>query len=280
MAGRGRNKSEDDLPKAKISWQNIKKSFRLFKYVSKSKGLFALGLFFLLGTALVGLAFPVVAGSMFGYFGENKMSADMLKVEITNSGLILLVLLVGQGLISFARVYTFSLITERILKGLRKDIFTKLVRMPMSFYSKNQVADLSSRISTDVNVISEAFTVNVAEVVRQTIVGVGGLIILIHVSGWEIAKWFLIVIPPIAVLAMIYGRSIRKYSKAFQAKIAESNVIVSEALTGITSVKSYVNENFEINKYDRITSDIKKFGVKYGIMRGGFFAFIITCVFG
>jgi ABC-type multidrug transport system fused ATPase/permease subunit len=280
MAGRGGPQSKSDLPKAKLNAANIKKSFRLFKYISQSKGLFVLGLIFLLGTALVGLAFPVVAGSMFGYFGENKMQPEALKIQIANSGIVLLCLLVGQGIVSFARVYTFSIITERILKGLRKDIFTKLVQMPMSFYSKNQVAELGSRISTDVNVISEAFTVNVAEVVRQTIVGIGGLIILVNVSGWEISKWFLMIIPPIAVIAMVYGRSIRKYSKAFQKKIAESNVIVSEALTGITSVKSYVNEKFEINKYDQITSEIKRLGIKYGVMRGGFFAFIITCVFG
>jgi len=280
MAGRGRNNSKDDLPKAKLSVANFKKSFRLFKYLNKSKGVFFVGFIFLLGTALVGLAFPVVAGSMFGYFGENKMSPDVLKVKITNSGILLLVLLLVQGFISFGRVYTFAMVTEKLLKGLRKDIFTKLVQMPMSFYSRNQVAELGSRISTDVNVISEAFTVNIAEVVRQFIVGVGGLIILISLSEWQVYKWFIIIIPPIAVLAMLYGRSIRKYSKLFQSKIAQSNVIVSEALTGITSVKSYVNENFEINKYDKITSEIKKLGVKYGIMRGGFFAFVITCVFG
>lgn len=281
MAGRGsRNQSKDDLPKAKLNLQNIRKSFRLFKYISRNKGLFVLGLIFLLGTALVGLYFPVVAGKMFGFFGVTNVPAEVLKADITNAGLTLLILLLVQGLISFGRVYTFSLITERILKGLRTDIFSKLVQMPMSFFSRHQVADLSSRISTDVNVISEAFTVNIAEVVRQTIVGVGGLIILIMLTEWEIAKWFLIIIPPIAVLAMIYGRRIRKYSKAFQTKISESNVIVSEALTGITSVKSFVNEQYEINKYDNITTDIKKFGIKYGVMRGGFFAFVITCVFG
>lgn len=280
MAGRGRNQAKDDLPKAKLTLKNIRKSFRLFKYLGHNKWLFVLGLIFLLGTALVGLAFPVVAGSMFGFFGETNMAADVLKVKITNAGLTLLVLLVGQSLISFGRVYTFSMMTERILKGLRRDIFSKLVQMPMSFFSKNQVADLSSRISTDVNVISEAFTVNIAELIRQMIVGFGGLIILINLAGWEITKWFLIIIPPIAVLAMLYGRRIRKYSKMFQGKISESNVIVSEALTGITSVKSFVNEQYEINRYDKITSEIKRLGIRYGVLRGGFFAFVITCVFG
>jgi len=282
MAGRGRGKGSatDDLPKAKFSRANFKKSFRLFKYVTDNKWLFFAGLIFLLGTAGVGLLFPVVAGKMFGFFGETQTPVQQLRIEITNAGLSLLILLVAQGFFSFGRVYMFSRITEKILKGLRLDLFGKLVQMPMSFYSKNKVAELSSRVSGDINVISEAFTVNIAEVVRQVIVGGGGLIVLMTITSWDIAKWFLIVIPPIAIITMLYGRKIRKYSKSYQAKIAESNVIVLEALTGIASVKSFVNEKFEINRYERITNEIKKFGIKYGVMRGGFFAFIVTCVFG
>ena len=68
----------------------------------------------------------------------------------------LLILLVIQGVVSFGRVYTFSIVTENILKGLRTDTFNKLVQMPMGFFSKNQVAELSSRMAADINVISEA----------------------------------------------------------------------------------------------------------------------------
>ena len=142
------------------------------------------------------------------------------------------------------------------------------------------MADLSSRLSTDINVISEAFTVNIAEVIRQTIVGVGGVILLVYFTGWDVAKWFLVIIPPITVVAILYGKKIRGYSKALQDKISESSVIVSEALTGITSVKAFTNEHIEIGKYDSVTNDIRKFGIKYGIMRGAFFAFIIMCIFG
>jgi ABC-type multidrug transport system fused ATPase/permease subunit len=152
--------------------------------------------------------------------------------------------------------------------------------MPMSFFSKNQVADLSSRLSTDINVISEAFTVNIAEVIRQTIVGVGGVILLVYFTGWDVAKWFLVIIPPITVVAILYGKKIRGYSKSLQDKISESSVIVSEALTGITSVKAFTNEHLEIGKYHKVTNDIRKYGIKYGIMRGAFFAFIIMCIFG
>ncbi len=275
-----KHKPQDDIPKAKLSSENFKKSFRLFKYLGKSKWLFTLGMFFVAGTAIVGLYFPIMAGKMFGYLGQTNMAPNLFKDAVTGTGFELFILLIIQGLVSFGRVYTFSIVTENILKGLRSDIFNKMVQMPMSFFSKNQVADLSSRVATDVNVISEAFTVNIAEVIRQTIVGLGGLILLVNYTGWDVAKWFLAIIPPITLIAILYGRKIRGYSKQLQDKIAESSIIVSEALTGITSVKAFTNETLEINKYNKVISEIRKFGIKYGIMRGAFFAFIITCVFG
>jgi len=280
MAKGVKHKAKDDIPKARLSRENFQKSFRLIKYLGKSKWIFFLGMLFILATAIVGLYFPIMAGKMFGYLGQTSMASNLFRDSVKGTGLELLVLLLIQGAVSFGRVFTFSVVTENILKGLRKDTFSKLVQLPMSFFSKNQVADLSSRIATDVNVISEAFTTNIAEVIRQSIVGIGGLVLLVNYTGWDVAKWFLAIIPPITIIAILYGRKIRKYSKAFQDKIAESSVIVSEALTGITSVKAFTNEYLEINKYDVVTNEIRKYGIKYGIMRGAFFAFIITCIFG
>lgn len=276
----GLSTDTEDVPKAKFSKANFKKSFRLFRYLGTSKWLFVLGMLFIGGTAAVGLYFPVAAGKMFGYLGSTGMKAEEFGNIVSGTGLELLILLVVQGLVSFGRVYTFSIVTENILKGLRLDTFSKLVQMPMTYFSKNQVADLSSRVATDINVISEAFTVSIAEVIRQSIVGAGGLCLLVYFTSWDVAKWFIVIIPPITLIAIIYGKKIRGYSKALQDKISESSIIVSEALTGITSVKAFTNERLEIDKYDRVTSEIRKFGVKYGIMRGAFFAFIIMCVFG
>jgi ABC-type multidrug transport system fused ATPase/permease subunit len=128
--------------------------------------------------------------------------------------------------------------------------------------------------------ISEAFTINIAELIRQTIVGIGGLCALVYFTNWQIAIWFIVIIPPITVLAILFGKKIRGYSKSFQEKIAESNVIIGEALTGISNVKTFTNEKFEINRYQEKTNQIREFGIKYGIFRGSFFAFIITVIFG
>ncbi len=269
-----------ELPKAKLNAENFRKSFKLFHYLGNQKWKFVLGLVCLGCSAGVGLYFPMVAGKLLGIFGDDSTPKDVLKNHLQEIGLTLLVLLIAQGILSFGRVFMFSLVTESILKGLRTDAFSKMVQMPMSFFSKNQTAELSSRIATDVNVIQEAFTINIAEVIRQSIVGIGGFVLIIINVKWTIAKWFVYIIPPIIIVAIVYSRRIRKYSKNLQDKIAQSNVIVNEALVGISSVKSFTNEFFEISRYTKNTEEIRKFGIRFGMLRGVFFTFVMTVIFG
>jgi ABC-type multidrug transport system fused ATPase/permease subunit len=274
------NSDLDELPKAKLSWTNLKKSFRLFGYLNKQKWKFLLGMLFLVASAAIGLIFPLKAGSLFGFLSDTKMETVQKYSQLESLGVTLLVILVLQAFISFGRVFFFSQVTESILQGLRNDTFKRIIQMPMGFFSKNQVAELSSRMATDVNVISEAFTVNIAEIIRQSIVGIGGLVLMIIKIDWAIARWFIFIIPPLTLVSIVFAKRIRKYSKSFQDKIAEANVIVGESLTGITNVKTFTNEAYELNKFTEKTADIKKFGIKYGIFRGAFFAFVISFVFG
>ncbi len=271
---------KEDLPKVKLSWKNIKKSFRLFVYIRKQKWKFLAGMFFLVGTAAVGLLFPLQSGALFGFFGDNSLPEDQLKTKLYELGFFLLIILLIQGLFSFGRVYFFTQVTENLLKGLRNEAYQRIIQKPMGFFSKNQVAELSSRLATDINVISEAFTVNIAELIRQSIVGVGGLILMILYIDWSIAKWFIFIIPPLTLVSILFAKRIRTYSKFFQDKIAEANVIVGESLTGISNVKTFTNEAYEILRYGNKTEEIRSVGIKYGIFRGSFFAFVITCVFG
>jgi ABC-type multidrug transport system fused ATPase/permease subunit len=272
--------SKDELPKAKLTLKNLKRSFRLIGYLGKHKWKFVLGMVFLILSAGVGLIFPLKSGQLLGYIGETSKPVDQIRGELIDVGVFLIIILLAQAAFSFGRVYLFAQVTENILKALRKDTFKQIIQMPMSFFSKNQVAELSSRIATDINVISEAFTVNIAELIRQTIVGVGGLTLIIIKTDWVIAKWFIFIIPPLTIIAIFFSRKIRKFSKGYQDKIAASNVVVGEAFTGITNVKTFTNEQYEINKYDKITDEVREFGLKFGILRGTFFSFVMVFVFG
>ncbi len=282
MAKRHENKESEELPKAKLSKENLKKSTRLFAYAKDQKWNFILGGLCLLGTASVGLIFPLIGGELIGFFGKLKDAKDMevLKGQLFTTGMWLFGILLVQSVFSFGRVYFFGLFTEKILQGIRNAAQERLVKMPMSFFAKSQVGELTSRVGTDVNVISEGFTVTLAELVRQSVIGIGGIILMIKFTKWEIAMWFFILIPPLTVIAIVFAKKIRKYSKDLQDKISETNVLLTNSLTGIANVKTFTNEQYEIQRFKNKTEEVKKFGIKYGMFRGAFFAFVIAFVMG
>lgn len=278
-------KDTDNLPKAKLNKENLKQSLRLFKYVGEHKWKFALGMLFLAGTAATALIFPRLMGNLMGVIGGGgsgsgkTVSKDELLDFANSTGLKLLLLFALQAICSFFRVVTFTNVTENMLRSMRQAAYKKLIQMPMFFYSSRHVAELNSRMASDISQISDAFTTNIAEFLRQFIIIVGGIIIICFMSG-KMALIMLATIPLVAVMTLFFARYIRKLAKEVQDKIAESNVIVGESLQGISNVKSFTNESYEIKRYNNKVFEIMKLAIRGGIARGSFFSFIIFCLFG
>ena len=92
---------KSDLPKAKLSIANLKKSMRLFSYLGKHRWKFGLGLVFLGASAGVGLIFPLKSGEMLGLIGESVKTQSEIRTELTEVGLALLGILLAQAIFSF-----------------------------------------------------------------------------------------------------------------------------------------------------------------------------------
>jgi ABC-type multidrug transport system fused ATPase/permease subunit len=88
------------------------------------------------------------------------------------------------------------------------------------------------------------------------------------------------VIPVVAILAVVFGRFIRKLSRQTQDATAQSTGIIEEALQGIQNVKAFTNEAFELHRFAKANTEIKKLAVKGAVWRGLFASFIILCLFG
>ena len=103
---------------------------------------------------------------------------------------------------------------------------------------------------------------------------------MLAVTSFKLTLFMLAIIPGVMLLAVFFGRFIRKFSKQVQAEVAKSNTIVEETLQGIQIVKTYTNEFFEIGRYQTRTKEIATIGMKSGKYRGAFSAFMILGLFG
>lgn len=264
---------ENDLPKAKLDSNSLQKALRIFKYAKNHKWKFFLGLIFLLLTSATALAFPKLMGMLVDCV-TNKDLDKANEIAIALMGILTL-----QAVFSFFRISLFVNFTENSLSNIRFALYENLVKLPMGFYSQKRVGELNSRISADISQLQDTFTTTIAEFLRQFILIIGGFVILGSISP-KLTLMMLAIVPVVAVAAVIFGRFIRKYGKKTQDKVAESQVIVEETLQGISNVKAFANEWYEIQRYKNKIKEIVQIAIKGGQYRGYFASFIILCLFG
>ncbi|MDI1303510.1 MAG: ABC transporter transmembrane domain-containing protein [bacterium] len=264
---------ENDLPKSKITASSLNKATIIFKYAGNHRWKFYVGLVFLLFTGATALAFPKLMGMLIDCV-KNKDNSQANTIALG-----LLVILFFQSIFSFFRLSLFVNFTEHTLANLRLALYSNLVKLPMSFFSQKRVGELNSRISSDITQIQDTLTSTIAEFLRQFILIIGGVLLLANESI-KLTLLMLSVVPLVAVAAVIFGRFIRKYSKNVQDKVAESQVIVEETMQGITIVKAFANEWYEIARYNGKIKEVVKIAIKGGKYRGYFASFIIFCLFG
>ena len=272
------NPADVDLPKAKISRDSLQKFSKLLAYLKPYRLKFSAALVFLILTSLTGLAFPKFLGALLDA-AKGDVSHGLLPSNLNQIGLIAFGVLFFQAIVSFFRVMWFVQIAEYTLADIRRDTYFKLITLPMNFFSNRRVGELNSRISADLSQIQDTLTTTLAEMLRQTILMIGGIVMMAIVSA-KLALILLLVLPVVVPSAVLFGRFIRKLSRQAQDELASSNTIVEETLQGIANVKAFVNEAFEAGRYDKKIRQVANLSIKGAKYRGLFASFIVFCLFG
>lgn len=273
--------------KIKLTKESIAKAKNIFQYLKPYQSTFILGWVFLLFSSTIGLVFPFLMGQLLGGINQapeitTTPSKAISLIDLGNVNVVAFALFVTFGLqaiFSYFRVILFTNVTENTLRDLRYDAFSRLIYMPMDFFNQSKVGELTSRIAADITQIQETLRTTIAEFFRQAVIVIGSIIFLAFLS-WKLALIMLATVPVMALIAVFFGRFIRKLSKKAQDEAADSNVILEESLTGISNVKSFTNEALALLKYKVSIDEIRKLNVKAGVWRGLFISFIIFCLFG
>ncbi|MFT6246805.1 MAG: ABC-type multidrug transport system fused ATPase/permease subunit [Salibacteraceae bacterium] len=270
--------------RVKLSKDSIKKAKKIFSYMRPYRGTFVLGWFFLVVSSVIGLAFPLLMGQLLGGESEDPSSLtkalENVSIDSVNSIALALFIVFGiQAVAGFFRIILFTNVTENTLRDVRTDAFKRLVHMPMDFFNKNKVGELTSRISSDITKVQDTLRTTIAEFFRQFVIILGGVAFLAYIS-WRLALIMLATLPIIAISAVFFGRFVKRLSKEAQTESANSNAVLEESLMGISNVKSFTNEFFMLGKYTKLATNIKNLNVKAGLWRGAFASFIILFLMG
>ncbi|XP_059981593.1 ATP-binding cassette sub-family B member 10, mitochondrial isoform X2 [Lagenorhynchus albirostris] len=168
------------------------------------------------------------------------------------------------------RVYLMQTSGQRIVNRLRASLFSSVLRQEVAFFDKTRTGELINRLSSDAALLGRSVTENLSDGLRagaQASIGVG---MMFFVSP-NLATFVLSVVPPISILAVLYGRYLRKLTKVTQDSLAQATQLAEERIGNIRTVRAFGKEMTEIEKYTSKVDHVMQLARKEAFARAGFF---------
>jgi subfamily B ATP-binding cassette protein MsbA len=227
----------------------------------------------LIASALIGLAFPMVVRYLLdaAFVERNREMLDRIAI-----GLVLLFSV--QAVLNYGQTYWLSAVGERVVAGLRVELFSKLLEMPPGFFADRRTGELTSRLTTDIGLLQGVLSHQIAEFSRQALALVGGVVLLTLMQP-RLTLTALGVVPLVMGSAWYFGRRLRRMTIGVQDKVAEATAVAEEAFSQIRTVQSFVQEPFERARYhERIVASVRAALVRARV-RGVFFGVLTFSTF-
>ncbi|MEA3407055.1 MAG: ABC transporter ATP-binding protein [Chloroflexota bacterium] len=171
-----------------------------------------------------------------------------------------------QGAIDFARLYLGAYVGQRIIFGIRNAIFEHLSQLSFSFYDRTRTGDLMSRVTADVDALSNFFSRAVVIVVGNSLTLLGILGVLL-VWDWRLGLLYLFFLPLMIHGMLIYARRLRPVFGRIRRKLADLTTAIQESLVGIQVIKLFGREDLEEERIDRQSENLMDVSIEAGKIR-------------
>ncbi|MEM8589964.1 MAG: ABC transporter transmembrane domain-containing protein [Pseudomonadota bacterium] len=155
--------------------------------------------------------------------------------------LLVVVLLAGA---SYARFFLVSWIGERVVADIRRAVYDRVVGLDVGFFETTKTSEIISRLTTDTTVLQVVVGSSASVFLRNLLMLIGGTVLLLVTNAW-LTLLVLLVVPLVLVPILVFGRKVRRLSRASQDRIADVGSAVDESLYGIRTVKAFGHEAFE-----------------------------------
>lgn len=254
-------------PKAKLGTLRA-----LWPFVRQHAGLFAAWLCALALASAATLSFPVAFKQMIdgGFHSGGNIDRVFLGVFI-----VVLVLAIASA----ARFYFVSLLGERVVADLRRQLYGHLVGLDAEFHDRTRSGELVSRLSADSELLRSVVGSSMSVALRSSITVIGSIVML-FVTSPKLAAYALVGIP-LAVLPIVLGaRRLEKASRASQDRVADANTLASETLGAVRTVQAHAREPYELKRFGDAVSVAVETARKRIRAQSLVTATVITLVFG
>lgn len=216
-------------------------------------------IFAIIGPKIMGNATTEIFNGLISKIRDGGQGIDFSK--LLKIIFILTILYIISTVFSYAQSYIMSGVAQRISYRLRQEISQKINRLPMEYFDKNSKGDIISRVTNDVDTLSQTMNQSLMQVVTSVITVVGVFIMMLYIN-FVMTIAALIVMPLTMLVLSIIIKKSQVFFKQQQEYLGDINGKIEETFSGQNIVRGYNGERFEINEFDAINRKLYDTGWK------------------
>jgi ATP-binding cassette subfamily B protein len=250
---------------------NLKRLARYFKPYR----LMLVGVFIALSITSASILMISQAIRMFIDLGIAKQNIHELDEALIFLGITILVL----ALFTFCRFFLITLVGERVITDLRRDIFQHILILSPDYFERNKSGELLSRLTADTTLLLTLIGSSFSFTIRNLIMLLGGIVVLIGTSS-QLSLMLLFIIPAVISPLFFLGKKLRIYSRNSQDRVAEISARAEQSMNALKVVQSYRREDYEMGKFNYLLNEQLRTAFDRILLRGFLTAIIIALAFG
>ena len=238
---------------------SIQTAGKLLKLLSKHKLLVAVSLTGGIIATILNIIGPLLLGDAVDVIQQQimvRLSGQQINMTSIGKTLItLLAIYIGSAIFTFVQNYTMVGITQNVVRDMREKINQKISNLPLKYFDSNTKGEILSRITNDIDNISNTLQNNFTQIVTSSVTLIGVLAMMIYVS-WEMTLITLSVIPACLIVALFIAKRSRKYFRAQWDRTGELNGHIEEMYNGHNIVKVFGHEKEAIEEFNEINEEL------------------------
>ena len=196
----------------------------------------------------------------FNYYISRQLETDISSTLILVVGIVIFFFLM-KNLFNYLALYNITFVKNGLLKNLRGKLYSRVISMPISYFSNKKKGDLMSRITADILEIQTSYLSILELMVREPLTILFTLIVMLTISP-ELTLFVILFIPISGFIISIIGKKLRKDSKEVQQQQSNFLSMIDETISGQKVIKSFLSESFFNQKFDSINEILYKFSNK------------------
>ena len=239
--------------KDQVQARNYRAIFRrLLSYMRSEAWRFLLGMILVIAANVVALWGPRFAGQAIDAMGVAVGQTDF-SLAISRAFL-MLVAYAGSALLNFFMVRLVVRAAQNVVERMRQDTFDKIVELPISYIDTHQAGDLVSRISYDLDLVSQSMTHDFVQVAASSITVLGSLFMMMQIS-LTLSVVFLLILPATVIFTIYRVKKTRPLFRIRSRKLGEMNAYVEEILFGQKTIRAYDKEDYFADQFGEVNNE-------------------------